>query len=80
MAAGLAAMRLLDRAAFDRLDELGSKVRDGLSFRYLLDHGVLLSTTGLGCLPTPIGHAEIEGFLETFAAALDMERRAAPAS
>jgi len=127
MAAGLAAMRLLDRAAFDRLDELGSKVRDGLSacfkdagiagavtglgslfrihptdralvdyrssrhdpveaarldhlFRYLLDHGVLLSTTGLGCLPTPIGDAEIEGFLETFAAALDMERRAAPAS
>jgi hypothetical protein len=30
MVAGLAAMRLLDRAAFQRLDELGAAVRAGL--------------------------------------------------
>jgi len=121
MAAGLASMRLLDRAAFDRLAELGAKLRDGLAacfkdggiagsatgvgslfkvhasdralsdyrssrqepeeaarldriVRFLLDHGVLLSTTGLGCLSTPIGDAEIEGFLEVFARALQEER------
>src|SRR5262245_61693031 len=123
MAAGLAAMRLMDRAAFERVAELGAKVRDGLAAcfkdagvtgsatgvgslfkvhpgnralldyrssrqdkdeaarldriaRYLLDHGVFLSTTGLGCLSTPMGDAEIEGFLEVFAAALEAERGA----
>jgi glutamate-1-semialdehyde 2,1-aminomutase len=125
MAAGLASMRLMDRAAFDRLAELGAKLRDGLAacfkdegvagsatgvgslfkihpsdrapsdyrssrqepeaaarldrtVRFLLDHGVLLSTTGLGCLSTPIGDAEIEGFLEVFARALHEERSGAP--
>src|SRR5262245_17617238 len=123
MAAGLAAMRLMDRAAFERFAEFGAKVRDGLAAcfkdagvtgsatgvgslfkvhpgnralldyrssrqdkdeaarldriaRYLLDHGVFLSTTGLGCLSTPMGDAEIEGFLEVFAAALEAERGA----
>jgi glutamate-1-semialdehyde 2,1-aminomutase len=121
MAAGLAAMRLMDRAAFDRLAELGAKVRDSVAacfkdagiagsvtgvgslfrvhpsdralvdyrssrhdpaeaarldriVRFLLDHGVLISTTGLGCLSTPIGDAEVEGFLEVLAAALRAER------
>jgi glutamate-1-semialdehyde 2,1-aminomutase len=122
MAAGLAAMRLLDRAAFERLDELGAALRTGLDdcfkeagvsggvtgvgslfrihpvdrelldyrsaraepaeaarldrlVRRLLDHGVLMSTTGLGCLSTPMGPHEIEGFLETFAACLAQEKR-----
>lgn len=121
MAAGLAAMRLMDPAAFDRLAELGAKLRDGVAacfkdagvpgsvtgvgslfrvhpsdralsdyrssrtepaeaarlarlVRFLLDHGVLISTTGLGCLSTPVGDAELEGFLEVLAAALDAER------
>lgn len=121
MAAGLAAMQLLDAAAFGRLDELGGKLRDGVSacfrdagvsgsvtgaaslfkihptarqlvdyrsakpdpsevarlsrvFRYLLDHGVLIAPTGLGCLSTPMGQAEIESFLEVFASALEEER------
>jgi hypothetical protein len=42
--------------------------------RFLLDHGVLISTTGLGCLSTPIGDAEVEGFLDVLAAALRSER------
>ncbi len=121
MAAGLAAMQLLDAAAFGRLDELGGNLRDGISacfshagipgsvtgaaslfkihptarplvdyrsakphpgevarlsriFRYLLDHGVLIAPTGLGCLSTPMGQAEIESFLEVFASALEEER------
>ena len=124
MAAGLAAMRLMDQAAFDRLDEFGAKLREGIAacfkdtgvagsvtgvgslfrvhpsqralsdyrssradapeaarldriVRFLLDHGVLLSTTGLGCLSTPMGDPELEGFLTVFAAALQAERRAA---
>ncbi len=111
MAAGLAAMRLLDRAAYDRLDELGAKLRSGIAacleradvpgavtgagslfrlhpssrpfvdyrstvgdeqerrrldqlHRELIDHGVLISPTGLGCLSTAVGDAEIEYFLE----------------
>lgn len=42
--------------------------------RFLLDHGVLLSTTNLGCLSTPMGDAAIEGVLEVFAAAVAAER------
>jgi len=121
MAAGLAAMRLLDRAAFERLAEFGAKLRDGVAacfkdagiagsvtgvgslfklhpsdrvltdyrssradkdeaarldriVRFLLDHGVLLSPTGLGCLSTAMSDPELEGFLEVFAAALSAER------
>jgi glutamate-1-semialdehyde 2,1-aminomutase len=124
MSAGLAAMRLLDRAAFERLTELGAKLRDGIAacfkdagvggsvtgvgslfkvhpsdravsdyrssradrteaarldriVRFLLDHAVLLSPTGLGCLSTPMGDPELEGFLEVFAASLAAERTAA---
>jgi len=113
MAAGLAAMRLLDAAAFRRLSELGDKLRAGIAgcfkdagvpgnvtgigslfrihptaramvdyrstwpepdearrlaaiVRYLLDHGVFISPTGLGCVSTAMGDAEIEGFLEVF--------------
>jgi glutamate-1-semialdehyde 2,1-aminomutase len=122
MAAGLASMRLMDRAAFDRLAEFGAKMRAGIAacfkdagiagsvtgvgslfrvhpsdralidyrssrqdpaeaarldriVRFLLDHGALVSTTGLGCLSTPMGDAEIEGFLEVLAGALRAEPR-----
>jgi glutamate-1-semialdehyde 2,1-aminomutase len=117
MAAGLAAMTLLDREAFQRLDDYGAKLRVSMNdcftragvpgrvtglgslfrihpmnreafdyrtaypedaeasrlagiARYLLDHGVLISTTGLGCLSTVMADAEIEWFMEVFAAAL----------
>ena len=40
----------------------------------MLEHGVLMSVTGLGCLSTPMGEAELEGFVETFAAVLERER------
>jgi glutamate-1-semialdehyde 2,1-aminomutase len=43
--------------------------------RGLMEHGVLMSITGLGCLSTPMGEAELEGLIETFAAVLEMERR-----
>jgi len=43
----------------------------------LLEHGVLISVTGLGCLSTPMGDAELESLVETFAAVLDGERRPA---
>jgi glutamate-1-semialdehyde 2,1-aminomutase len=42
--------------------------------RRLLEHGVLISTTGLGCLSTPMGSPELESLVETFAAVLEMER------
>ena len=111
MAAGLAAMRLLDEKAFARLDELGQKLRSGVQacferagvpgastgmgslirlqpatrafvdygsavvtdaerarfdrlFRSLLDHGVLISSGGLGCLSTVTGESEVEYFIE----------------
>jgi glutamate-1-semialdehyde 2,1-aminomutase len=125
MAAGLAGMRLLDAASFQKMDDLAGRLRDGLAacfkdagvegsvtgvgslfkihpsshtlvdyrssrpdadeaarldriVRYLLDHGVLLSTTGLGCLSTPMAEPEVESFLEVFTAALAAERSAAP--
>ncbi len=120
MAAGLAAMRLLGREAFQRLDDLGAKLRAGIEdclkrasvpgrvtgagslfkihpmdlecidyrtarpdetesnrlarvVQSLLNHGVLVSPIGLGCLSTPMGDTEIELFLENFAACLDQE-------
>ena len=42
--------------------------------RRLMEHGVLMSVTGLGCLSTPMGDSELEGLVETFAAVLEMER------
>jgi glutamate-1-semialdehyde 2,1-aminomutase len=118
MAAGVAAMKLLDERAFDRLDDLGAKLRGSLAdcfkragvpggvtgmgslFRLhggdrefidyrttrpepgeaerlhrlvtaLMHHGVLISTTGLGCLSTPMGESDLEGLIETFAAVLE---------
>lgn len=38
--------------------------------RRLLERGVLISPTGLGCVSTPMGDAELEWFLETFSACL----------
>jgi glutamate-1-semialdehyde 2,1-aminomutase len=122
MAAGVAAMSLLDQSAFDRLDDLGAKLRSSLSdcfksagvpgavtgmgslFRLhlterelvdyrtarptpeeagrlkdlvtgLMTRGVLMSTTGLGCLSTPMGNTELESLVETFVAALEGLRR-----
>ena len=117
MAAGLAAMRLMDEKAFDRLDELGGKLRSGVEacferagvpgavtglgslfrlhpaprafvdyrsavaskeelaefdklYRRLIDHGILLAPTGLGCLSTAVGEAEVEYFLEVLNACI----------
>ncbi len=38
--------------------------------RSLLEHGVLVAPTGLGCLSTPMTDVEVEGLLETFATCL----------
>jgi len=123
MAAGLAAMRLLTKDAYGRLDDLGAKLRASLDecfkgagvpgratgmgslfrlhavdrelrdyrsarttpeesarlvrlVRRLMEHGVLVSVTGLGCLSTPMGDTELEGLIETVAAVLEMERPA----
>jgi hypothetical protein len=35
-----------------------------------MERGVLMSITGLGCLSTPMGDAELESLTETFAAVL----------
>ena len=122
MAAGLAAMQLLDEQAFARLDDLGAKLRASLDdcfqqagvagrvtglgslfrvhgterelvdyrsarttpeesarlgrvIRRLMEHGVLMSMTGLGCLSTAMGDAELESLVETFAAVLALETR-----
>jgi glutamate-1-semialdehyde 2,1-aminomutase len=42
--------------------------------RRLMEHGVLMSVTGLGCLSTPMGDPELESLVETFAAVLETER------
>jgi glutamate-1-semialdehyde 2,1-aminomutase len=120
MAAGLATMRLLDERQFQRMDELGSKMRAALAacfkdlgvpgrvtgvgslfrihlfdrelidyrtanpseaetqrlkrlHRRLMEHGVIIAPQGLGCLSTPMGDAEIELMIETFAACLKEE-------
>ena len=41
--------------------------------RGLMERGVLMSITGLGCLSTPMGDAELESLTETFAAVLAAE-------
>ena len=47
--------------------------RLGRIVRRLMEHGVLMSITGLGCLSTPMGDPELESLVETFAAVLAME-------
>ena len=116
MTAGLATMRALTPAAFQRLDTLGARLRARLGdafretgvpgqatgegslfrllftdrplvgyrdvdqvaeagmerlFRAALDAGVLLHTTGLGCLSTPMGEAEVEEIATAVARALE---------
>jgi hypothetical protein len=39
---------------------------------------VLVSTTGLGCLSTPMGEAELEGLIETVATMLSQEGEGNP--
>jgi glutamate-1-semialdehyde 2,1-aminomutase len=115
MTAGLATMRAMTPAAFQRLDALGARLRARLGdafrearvpgqatgegslfrllftdrplrsyrdvdqvaearmerlFRALLDAGVLLHTTGLGCLSTPMGESEVEEIATAVAQAL----------
>ncbi len=38
--------------------------------RQLIDHGILLAPTGLGCLSTAVGESEVEYFLEVLNACL----------
>ncbi len=118
MAAGLAAMRLMDEKAFDRLAEVGEKLRSGVQacferagvpgavtgmgslfrlhpaakgfvdyrsgaqskdeaarldrlHRQLIDHGILVSPTGLGCVSTAVGESEVEYFLEVLNACIE---------
>jgi glutamate-1-semialdehyde 2,1-aminomutase len=120
MTAGLATMRALTPAAFQRLDTLGARLRVRLAdafrdsgvpgqatgegslfrllftdrplgsyrdvdqvaearmerlFRALLDGGVLLHTTGLGCLSTPMGETEVEEIAAAVARALETAGR-----
>ncbi|MDB5615907.1 aspartate aminotransferase family protein [Tardiphaga sp.] len=49
MRAGIAAMELLDEAAFARLDAIGNAVRDGINAAFG-QHGVAGATVGLGSL------------------------------
>jgi len=37
----------------------------------LVAHGVVMSPTLFGCLSTPMGEAETDTFVDTFAAALE---------
>lgn len=125
MAAGLATMRLLDEAAYSRLDALGGQLRKGIDacfercrfpghvtglgslfrihphqrelidyrssvldsaeakrletlHRGLLDHGVLIAPSGLGCLSTVITEAEIDHFLEALEVAARLAGEADP--
>jgi glutamate-1-semialdehyde aminotransferase len=45
-------------------------------FHALLDAGVLLHTSGLGCLSTPMGDAEVEELATSLERALRTMRRA----
>ncbi len=36
-----------------------------------MEHGVLVSMTGVGCLSMPMSDAELDGLIETFATVLD---------
>jgi glutamate-1-semialdehyde 2,1-aminomutase len=120
MTGGLATMRAMTPAAFDRLETLGDRLRVRLGevfraagvpgqvtgagslfrllftdrplrsyrdvdqavearverlFRALLDEGVLLHTTGLGCLSTPMSEREVEEIAVATERALAVVRR-----
>jgi glutamate-1-semialdehyde 2,1-aminomutase len=117
MAAGLAAMELLDRAAYARLDQLAQRLRrdgtaafkaagvpgrltgDGSLFRimltedvigdyrsslsgalpaammarlhrHLLEEGMIVSSSGLGCISTVMGEGEVDRFVDALRRAL----------
>lgn len=117
MTAGLTAMKLMTREAFDALNALGERARAGLAeafaiagvpgqvtgmgslfrlhmtdrpltdyrsaypmpevralmnqlFRMLLDDGIVIAPSGLGCLSTPMTEAEIDQLCETVLRAL----------
>lgn len=42
-------------------------------YRYLLVHGIFITSTGLGCLSTPMSEAEVDAFIQVFRAALKEE-------
>jgi glutamate-1-semialdehyde 2,1-aminomutase len=56
---------LTDRPVVDYRSSVGSLPAAKLSqlHRALLDEGAIISNTGLGCLSTPMGEAEVDRFL-----------------
>jgi glutamate-1-semialdehyde 2,1-aminomutase len=54
--------------------EPGDAERLSRIVRFLLDHGVLIAPTGLGCVSTVMAEPELEAFLEVFRAALQDAR------
>jgi glutamate-1-semialdehyde 2,1-aminomutase len=63
---------LVDYRSTRTTPEEGERLRRLI--RRLMEHGVLMSVTGLGCLSTPMSDAELESLIETFAAVLALER------
>jgi glutamate-1-semialdehyde 2,1-aminomutase len=55
----------------------GEKQRLDRLHRELMDHGVLIAPTGLGCLSTSVGDAEVEYFLEVVSSCLPATGRPA---
>ncbi len=76
MRAGLAAMELLDEAAFKRLDALGGAVRDGINTAFR-KHGVPGRAVGLGSLlKIHFSEREIRDYRSAYVTAQEARRQA----
>jgi glutamate-1-semialdehyde 2,1-aminomutase len=76
MRAGLAAMELLDEAAFTRLDALGDAVRDGINTAFR-KHGVPGRAVGLGSLlKIHFSEREIRDYRSAYITAQEARRQA----
>jgi glutamate-1-semialdehyde 2,1-aminomutase len=76
MRAGLAAMELLDEAAFKRLDALGDAVRDGINTAFR-KHGVPGRAVGLGSLlKIHFSEREIRDYRSAYITAQEARRQA----
>jgi glutamate-1-semialdehyde 2,1-aminomutase len=76
MRAGLAAMELLDEAAFKRLDALGDAVRDGINTAFR-KHGVPGRAVGLGSLlKIHFSEREIRDYRSAYVTAQEARRQA----